>query len=56
MMIIILIIKVLKVIKHELSNIFPNVEDNDTMLDGATKNLDTNDVAITIKKKRTNGN
>ena len=49
-------IKSNKELKHELSNIFPNVEDNDTMLDGATKNLDTNDVAITIKKKRTNGN
>ena len=49
-------IKSNKELKHELSNIFPNVEDNDTMLDGATKNLDPNDVAITIKKKRTNGN
>ena len=48
-------IKSNKELKHELSNLFQNPEDNITMIENS-KNLDPSDVTITIKKKRTNGN
>ena len=38
-------------LKHEMSNLFPKEDDKDTVLDVETKNVELNDINITIKKK-----
>ena len=38
--------------KHELSCLFPKADNNDTLTDPITKNVDTNDIKITIHEKK----
>ena len=37
--------------KHELSNLFPKANDNDTFIDINNDNLDNNDIVIQVKEK-----
>ena len=41
-----------KELNHELSNLFPKGDDNDTFIDEGKKYLEPNDITITIKKKK----
>ena len=43
-----------KELKHELSSLFPKVDDNDTVIDVEIKNENDNDVKINIQEKQEN--